>query len=98
MTLDMLDLPEIDGVDVTSAYHALNMLTCPWRLRIGICETGCHSEPACETGATEAGWANELREAVGQAPPSPDCPANHGSQCCGYPHMCRRALAAVDLG
>lgn len=61
--------PEPSDLDVAAqeAGTALEMLTCPWyrtqgktdRER-GRCRSACQSEPACETGEPEGGWAAAL--------------------------------------
>jgi hypothetical protein len=36
--------------------HARAMIACPWYRGTGICNTGCYSEPACETDRPTEGW------------------------------------------
>lgn len=99
------ELPaEIEGIDWQDAYAALGYLTCPWRLRVGICQSGCSSEPACETGEPEDGWAAEVRRAVegttvradGRAM-CPRCNKSWDEHPLAYPDVSLRRACTGDL-
>ncbi len=40
--------------------RARDMITCPYRMGIGICASGCWSEPACQTDEPLEGWQHIL--------------------------------------
>lgn len=49
-----------------SASEALGALTCPWYRRVGICQSGCHDEPVCQTNEPSEGWAEQLARAASE--------------------------------
>lgn len=58
------DTPSEMPADIQEVYVALSMYACPWYQGYGICESGCSSEPQCQTCEPEGGWLAELRQAV----------------------------------
>lgn len=53
-------LPE----ELEEAQEALSALSCPYYRGIGVCVSGCYTEPGCQTDEPTEGWVAQLHRAV----------------------------------
>lgn len=50
----------IDDETLERIGEALTMLSCPYYKGEGICESGCHQEPACQVNEPTDGWESVI--------------------------------------
>jgi hypothetical protein len=85
----MPELQEFCACTVYPPGEECGMVVC-WKCEQPI---GLTDEYGAITIAAMIGVADHVRVTDGAG-----CPANHGRSCCGYPKICRKALAAAPEG